>query len=617
MNESPPLAAAVWAGGRSVADPRISPDGTRVAFVSGVDGKADIALVSLEGQSSDDGGASECEQWLPCVPRVRSVSASGGGIISWLPTGEGIVYVGDDSRIHLLDLNNYSTRALTEELTSISTIEVSPGGDFVSYVVDVQDLFVVSTEPGRTQSVRVSSGADFVLDPSWSPDGKWLTWHEWDDPHMPWQASRIAVRRADASEPIIVVAGGANDVGVQQPRFSPDGARLAFISDATGWSNLWCVDAPSFANARVVVDEQHEAAGPSWGPGQRSYCWLGDGMHIAYAVNVAGWGQLRQVNVDDGRVVRELENASYTGLSSVRDAIVGVATSPTVASHIAYRRVDQGRSRVLARGPVVGLERAGREPELVEWESKDGTIIHGRLYRADSPTESPPPMLVWIHGGPTGQSAATLFARFGYFVQRGWSILVPDYRGSSGWGREFLQALDGRWGEVDVIDVVYGIRAAIDNGWADARRVVPFGSSAGGFTTLLLLADHPDLCAAGVAECPVSNLADFGSTTWRFEAHYLDSLVGQLPSAIDRYRDRSPVTKAASITGPLLVLHGDGDIVVPVEHSAVLVNEVLRGGGIVDYHVYEGEGHGWRRSSTIIDELMRVEAFLQHHVWSR
>jgi dipeptidyl aminopeptidase/acylaminoacyl peptidase len=172
----------------------------------------------------------------------------------------------------------------------------------------------------------------------------------------------------------------------------------------------------------------------------------------------------------------------------------------------------------------------------------------------------------------------------------------------------------GRWGELDVADCAAGMRAAAERGWGDPRRMVPMGGSAGGFTVLNLLAHHPDRCAAGVDLFGVTDLFELDETSHRFEAHYLHSVVGPLPEAADRYRERSPVHVVDRIRSPLLVLHGSDDPAVPPAQSAALVERLRARGAVVEHHVYPGEGHGWLRPETVVDELERVESFLRRHV---
>ncbi len=500
---------------------------------------------------------------------------------------------------------------------------MSPDGGSVAFVIDQGAVGVVdlgSAESPPPWPARASAGADFCFDPVWAPDGGLLAWHEWDVPAMPWDSSRIAVCPIVEGRPagaVRAVAGGEG-VQVQQPRFSPDGRRLAFLSDETGWLNLWVadVDGVEVGDGRPLVDEPFEHGDPSWGLGQRSFAWSPDGAHLAFTRNEGGFGRLCQVEVASG-VVTEVAKGVHGGLSWAGGTIAAIRSGARTPTEVVTYR--EGQRVAVARGPVAGFEAADLvEPELVEWEGDDGGRVHGRLYQpAVEPATGAgarPPLLVWVHGGPTDQWPVTFIPRIAYFLERGWAVLVPDHRGSTGWGRAYTQAMAGRWGDLDVADCAAGMRAARAAGWADGDRMVPMGGSAGGFTVLNLLAHHGELCAAGVDLFGVADLLDLDETTHRFEAHYLHSVVGPLPAAAAAYRDRSPVNAAERITSPLLILQGDADKVVPPAQSQSIADRLTRLGRTVELHLYEGEGHGWGRPETIMDELGRVESFLRRHV---
>ncbi|HEV2309318.1 MAG TPA: S9 family peptidase [Acidimicrobiia bacterium] len=459
--------------------------------------------------------------------------------------------------------------------------------------------------PGDPTVLRT---ADYVWDPTCSPDGALVAWHEWDLPHMPWDASRIIMAASDGRGPRVVAGGDGEAVG--QPRWSPDGSRLGFVTDRDGWWNVWTVDRDG-GDARPVLAEPREQAEPPWGPGQRSFAWSPDGAAVALVRNEDGFGRLVVVGREGGGPRRR---GWHHGLDWGDAGIVAVRSGARTPSAVTVLGSDG--ARVVARGPVGGFETLGLvEPEPVTWPGAEGTSVPGLLWRPTGGARgSRPPLLVDVHGGPTGQATAAWRSSTSFFTSRGWAVLAPNPTGSTGYGRAFTQALAGKWGERDVEDVAAGIRAAADHGWGDPTRVAVSGGSAGALTALLLCVRHPDLVQAAVSQYGVTDLAALAATTHRFESRYLDRLVGVLPRDAARYRERSPATHAAALRVPVLVLHGRDDRVVPVAQAEALVRAIEGAGGTVEWHLYAGEGHGWRLPETIEDVYERMDAFLRRHV---
>jgi dipeptidyl aminopeptidase/acylaminoacyl peptidase len=219
-----------------------------------------------------------------------------------------------------------------------------------------------------------------------------------------------------------------------------------------------------------------------------------------------------------------------------------------------------------------------------------------------------------VHGGPNSQTLVDWDERVQHFVARGWTVLAPNYRGSTGYGRGFTQALAGQWGVADVDDTVAGIRAAVAQGWADPQRVAVVGGSAGGFTALLVAAAAPDLVRAVVASYPVTDLLALAAHTHRFERHALDRHVGVLPGAESEYRSRSPISRVDTIRAPVLVLQGDADPVVAASDTSAFVDALRARGTDVVYHLYPGAGHGWSDPQIEADARRRTDEFLTQKV---
>jgi len=560
---------------RSVTDPRWSPSGNRLAWVDGYDGRSDVVVAPADG-----GGP----------PIVVTADHGVDEGYCWASDDE-LVVAGGDGRLALVAAEGGVVRVLTRDGRACNPT-VSVRGE-VACTIERDDAADVVTIPlDGSQWPQRASYADYAWDPAWSPDGRELAWHEWTLPDMPWDASRIVVRDDDGKTRIVADAPACG-----QPRFSPDGAHLAYMR----LSQLWIDDVP-------LLDEPHEHAEPSWYSGQRSYGWSPDGAALAWCRNEKGFGRL-VIGAPGRKSARELSKGWHRGIDWSDRGIVCVRSGAVTPSSIVLLAPNGSARRSLVRGPVGGFEQAGLvEPRAVTWKSGSATV-HGLLWSPIGGTGKLP-LLVNVHGGPTSQSIADWNPRVQYFVERGWAVLHVNFRGSTGYGAAYRRALEGRWGERDIADTAAGIRHAVKEGWCDAGRVVLMGGSAGGLTVLNLAALHPDLIAAVVALFPVTDLLDLDATTHRFESGYCTRLVGKLPNARDAYVANSAITNASKIRAPVLLLHGSADKVVPPAQSAALEQILSRVGTPVERVVYDAEGHGWRKPTTIVDELTKIDDFL-------
>jgi dipeptidyl aminopeptidase/acylaminoacyl peptidase len=604
-----PISARMIARSHGVGEPRWSPGGRSLAWLESWNGRTDVVVAPTAGDRPP--------RVVTADFAVTPAGAYGGGGFCWVTENE-LAVAGAEGRLAVVSAAGGPPRVVSADGTALAPA-ASPDGQTIAFALEGDDACDIAVVPvdGSAWPRRISGRADYAWDPAWSADGGALAWLEWDLDEMSWDASRIAMRTLAGGEPTIV-AGGA-DEGVGQPRFSPDGTHLAWMSDFSGVSNLWVARADG-TEAGPLVAEAHEHASPAWGPGQRTYAWSPDGFALAWCRNEQGFGRLVVRTLDTVGESRELAKAWHSGLAWSEAGIVAVRSGARTPSTVVVIDPETGERREIARGPVGGFEAAGLvEPEPVTWKSGRADV-HGLLYRPATSAlgpGTPPPLYVHIHGGPTSQVTAEWNPRIAYWVSRGWAVLAPNYRGSSGYGREYAQGLRGQWGVVDVADTAAGIRHAIRLGWCDPARVAVVGGSAGGMTVLLLCALHGDVVRAGVSLFGVTDLFELAATTHRFESQYLDALIGRLPADADRYRDRSPITHAPDIKVPVLVLQGDEDRAVPKAQADAMVDAMRRAGAPVEYHVYAGEGHGFRKLENVVDELERTEAFLTRWVLHR
>ncbi len=615
-----PVTAAMVARARSVSDPQWSPSGALLAWAESASGRTDVLVAPADG--------SDLPLVVTAAVRPAGGHPSGGGVFAWLGDDALVVATRDDG-LAVLPARGGPPVAVVAADGPVFAPAVSPDGRRVAFVRDTgtECAVMVAATDGSGAPVRVNDAGDFAWDPVWRPDGGAVTWLEWDLPAMPWTASRIesrAVVDGVVAGPVERLAGGVDieaGVGVAQPRYSPDGAWLAYVSDATRWANVWIALADG-SEARPLLAEPHEHGRPTWGPRMRAFAWSPDSTRVAVVRNEAGFGRLVSVVVADGSV-REEAKGWHVGVDWGPAGIAAVRSGGRTAPQVTVHEPATGGRRVFARGTPGGFETGDRaEPTPVTW-TRDGATVHGLVWTprpaAGRPVEdaAAAPLLVLLHGGPTDQALVDWQARRAYFLDRGWVVFTPNARGSTGYGREYRDAMNGAWGELDVDDVAAGIDALAASHRVDRGRVAVMGGSAGGYTALMLCIRHPDRVRAAVSLYGVTDLLGLAAGTWRFESRYLDLLVGPLPAATALYRDRSPITHAAGIRTPLLLLQGDRDEVVPLAQPQALIDALEAVGAPVEHHVYAGEGHGWSQEATVVDELERVEAFLDRHVPGR
>ena len=479
---------------------------------------------------------------------------------------------------------------------------VHPGGQKMACVrerhpdgggpADVVNEIVAMPLTGGEVEVLVS-GPNFVSSPRWSADGAHLAWCEWDHPNMPWDVSRLVVDDD-------LVAGGKGE-SVQQPRWADDGS-LLFISDRTDWWNLYRWTPDGCVEPVVVIDA--EIGVPPWIFGQSRYALLGGGR-VVLAYQRDGVDTLA---VWDGDRLLDLDVASTAvgALTSRGDDVYLVGASATAEPELHRVRVvgtSVSETEVVRPARDLGLDPSWFSvPEPVDFASGERTS-HALFYSPASAThEAPagelPPLLVKIHGGPTGSSLAVLDLGIQYWTSRGFAVVDVNYAGSTGYGRAYRKLLEGEWGVADVEDCQAAAEHLVETGRVDPARLCIRGGSAGGFTTLAALA-FGDMFAAGANMFGVADLEALVVETHKFESRYLDGLVGPYPEAREVYLERSPIHHLEGFDAPLITLQGLEDEVVPPAQSEMIVAALRAKGVPVAYVAFAGEQHGFRQAANI------------------
>jgi dipeptidyl aminopeptidase/acylaminoacyl peptidase len=242
-------------------------------------------------------------------------------------------------------------------------------------------------------------------------------------------------------------------------------------------------------------------------------------------------------------------------------------------------------------------------PEALTCPTAGGAVTHALFYPPHNPGfRAPegerPPLIVISHGGPTANTSADLRLAVQFWTSRGFAVADVDYRGSTGHGRAYRNALRGAWGMADVEDCLAVARALAAEGRVDPARLAIRGGSAGGYTTLCALTFH-DAFAVGASYYGVSDPAALARDTHKFESRYLDRLIGPYPEAAAVYEERSPLRHVDRLSTPLILFQGLEDAVVPPSQSEGIAG-ALEGRAVAHaYLAFPGEQHGFRRAETI------------------
>jgi dipeptidyl aminopeptidase/acylaminoacyl peptidase len=309
----------------------------------------------------------------------------------------------------------------------------------------------------------------------------------------------------------------------------------------------------------------------------------------------------RLLVIDPAGEVREIAygGTDCQGLAVSGTQVATVVHGPTRATALCVVDVDGGGVQEVHRAADLAVDpRYLSTPRHVEFPTAGGRTAHALYYPPTNPDHvapagETPPLVVVSHGGPTANTDSRLDLEYQYWTSRGLAVVDVDYGGSTGYGREYRNRLRGMWGVVDLDDCAAAATWLADQGLADPQRLVVRGGSAGGYTTLGLLAFR-DAFAAGASYFGVGDLGALARDTHKFESRYLDLLVAPWPAQEPVYDLRSPVKHADGISVPVLLLQGTEDRVVPQAQADEMVAALQRNGIPYAYLLFEGEGHGFR-----------------------
>jgi len=460
---------------------------------------------------------------------------------------------------------------------------------------------------------------DFAGYPALSADGNQLAWVEWCQPAMPWDACELRwaqITRGGELKQVRTLAGSSPDaeqqVSVFQPIWQPDGS-LIVAEDSSGWWNLMRHGDP--AGDRNQWERpwpmQAETAMPQWVFGMSTTAW--DGEELLAAICSDGCWELKRLMADGSTSSVKQPFDDLSDLHADAGRAVAIASNDRIGQGLLELELASGEWMHTpasdATLPIGAISRG----ESFWFDGAEGRRTHAWYYPPLDGAHRDSPLLVKSHSGPSSMARRGLSLGIQFWTTRGWGVVDVNYGGSTGFGRAYRERLIGSWGVVDVEDCAAAATALVEAGRAHPERIAIEGGSAGGFTTLACLC-FTNVFRAGACRYAVSDLTSLASETHRFEARYLDSLVGPWPQDRDRYEQLSPLGHAKSIRCPVIFFQGLQDNVVVPEQTERMAAALRSNGLPVEVQTFPNEGHGFRDSEVKVQVLEATEAFFRRHL---
>lgn len=610
--ESPVSAKLITQGGLRLAEVRV--DGNEIYWQ---EGRPDEAGRYVIVKRSPDGSVNDVN---PAPFNARNaVHEYGGGAYA---VRDGVVYFSNwgDQRIYRVTSDGSGDPvAITGEPAiergdRYSDLTLSNDSNWILCIRERHhedreaDNELVAVPTNGSGDIKVlATGHDFYSSPRQNLTGDKICWLSWDHPNMPWDGCELRTAVFDTSTGTVsaeyLVTGGT-DVSIVQPEWSPDGT-LVFITDESGWWNLskW-----AGGDVKPILAEEVDHGGPAWAFGFRTYSFTEDGA-IILRNTLNGKGRFRKIGIsgDESRGTF-VPHSSMSDVTVLGDSVLYVGASPTTAAEIVCTNLASETSISLKSSSDSVLDAAYISvPEAITFPSTDSGEAHAFYYVPTNPdfesdgTETPP-LLVISHGGPTSATSSSLSLAVQFWTSRGFAVVDVNYRGSTGHGRAFRDALKGKWGVYDTDDCIAAAAYLVGKGLADIDRLAIKGGSAGGYTTINALTFH-DRFAVGATYYGIADLSVFIDDTHKYESRYLDSLIGPYPEAKQLYYDRSAINFTEQLSCPMIILQGLEDKIVPPSQAEIMAGALREKGIPFSLMMFEGEQHGFRQSKNIVASL--------------
>jgi dipeptidyl aminopeptidase/acylaminoacyl peptidase len=596
------LAVARMAKVGSAGSPSFSRDGSRIAFVTNISGVPQVWTMPTAGG----------------YPSLVTSFDDPVGFVTWSPDGQWLAFNvapggGFNEQIYIVRPNGTELRRLTDGGKAGNFLDGwSPDGRFIAFSSNrrdpsARDSYLVDIASGQSRVVAQNRGIGSIDDVS--RDGKYAI------------VSRLVnrgdnnlflVRLSDSKETLVTPHDGPGQFGGIS--FSSDGRAIYLISNK---------DRDLTALARVRLDQNGEP-GPIEVLATRDDGELGSavmneqGTSVALLWNVAGRSELTFYDTATGKTTAgpKLPGEIVGGLDFSDDGrrlamVISGASSP---ADIWVLDLSSKQFTQITQSPHAGVDLSTLvRPELVRYKAHDGLELSGWLYRPKGVTK-PGPIVLSFHGGPEGQERPGFNSMYQALVSRGIAVFAPNVRGSSGFGKKFVNLDNGALRENGVKDIKASVDYVVSVGVADPKRVGIVGGSYGGYMVMAGLTEYPDMFAAGANLFGVVNFETFFKNTQPWMAAISKIEYGDPDREADMLRRLSPLTRIDRVKAPTIVLHGANDTNVPVIEAEQVVENLKKRNVPVEYVLFPDEGHGWRKTPNRIRSTVSIVRFFEKHL---
>jgi dipeptidyl aminopeptidase/acylaminoacyl peptidase len=592
---------------RAIGDTDWSPDGRTIVFVSNMSGRNNLWLVPAAGG------------W----PTQLTISDQRQSSPAWSPDGKWIVFQSDYNGDEQWDIFMVSPKTgQVVNLTNTRTIAEqgptwSPDSRYLAYIVkpktsSVYEIDVFDKVLRETKHLTSGTSADKMnVGPIWSRDGKWIAYTQ---EQAKGTDSNIFVAEVETGKTTLLTPHEGEQL-FHANDFSPDGKSLLITSNAAnGYENVALLEIAS-KKITWLTRDKWEIAGGNYSP---------DGKQVTWTANVDGNSQIHLHDILTKKtsalplpVGWNSQGGGGSPFSHDGSQLLYYHNGPTAPKDGWVYSMATGKSHQVTHSLLAGIRSEDMvEPVLVHYPSRDGKwTISALLYVPfNMPRNEQNAAIVYVHGGPASQSVNTFNRFVQHIANQGYMVIAPNYRGSTGYGKEFQHANLFDMGGGDLRDVLGAAEFLKQTGFVDPKKLILMGGSYGGYLTMMGVTKAPEAWAAGVPIVPFVN--------WFTEIENEDPVLQQSDIATmgdpktnkALFEDRSPIFFVDKIKAPLLLLAGGNDPRCPKEETLQVADAVKKNGGVAEYKIYENEGHGFARVENQIDAYQRVSQFLKARV---